>query len=83
MRRQFSLPAEVHQSPCREAWLVQMSEQIVETTEMPIEGLVELQSTQNDEQSPAMNQDMANDPSGMLDLLRDRHILMIYHDGPL
>jgi hypothetical protein len=59
-----------------------MSEQIIENTEMPIEGLVEPEISQNDEQSPNVNQDTANDTSGMLDLLKDRYKLTLYHDMP-
>jgi hypothetical protein len=60
-----------------------MSEQIIENTEMPMESLVEPKIAQNDEQSPDVNQDTANDTSGMLDLLRYRYIMMICHDTPL
>ena len=57
-----------------------MSEQIIENTEMPIEGLIEPEIAQNDEQSPALNQDTAKDTSGRLDLLRNRFILTLYRD---
>jgi hypothetical protein len=54
-----------------------MSEQTMENIEMPMEGLVEPQVAQNDEQRVAMNQDTPNDSSGRLDLLTDRYILTI------
>jgi len=59
-----------------------MSEQIIKNTEMPMEGLIEPEIAQNDEQSPAVNQDTANDTSGRLDLFRDRYKLTLYHDMP-
>ncbi len=54
-----------------------MSEQVIENIEMPIEGLVETQIAQSEEQVAAVNQDPVNDPSGRLDLLENRYILTI------
>ena len=59
-----------------------MSEQIIENTEMPLEGLIEPEIVQNDEQSLAVNEDTAKDTSGRLDLLRDPYKLTLYHDIP-
>ena len=59
-----------------------MSEQIIENTEMPLEGLIEPEIVQNDEQSLAVNEDTAKDTSGRLDLLRDQYKLTVYRDMP-
>jgi len=59
-----------------------MSEQIIENTEMPLEGLIEPEIAQNDEQCMDENQDTAKDTSGRLDLLRDQYKLTVYRDMP-
>ena len=78
----FSL-RRIHKSLRRQVWPIQMSEQIIENTEMPLEGLIEPEIAQNDEQDPVTNQDTAEDTSGRLDLLKDRSMLTVYHDMPL
>jgi len=63
-----------------------MSEQIIENTEIPQQGLIEPEIAQKDEQRLAVNEDTAKDTakdtSGRLDLLRDPYKLTLYHDLP-